>query len=294
MSTASSTDPSAESGGDKAARLRKLVESSVERLADALDAGHSESFKALLDATSRFHRYSFQNLLLILTQRPDATRVAGFHTWKSLGRCVRKGEKGIAIFAPMMVRARSKDRDDEADGNAERVLRFRVVHVFDLAQTDGDPLPEPERVGGDARTVLPMLEQLVTGLGIALTESDALGSADGVSCGGSIKLRPGLEPAERFSVLVHELAHEMLHRVEGDQRPSKAVRETEAEAVAYVVGEAVGLSTSTAAADYILHHRGDRKLLAASLDRIQKTACTIIDAVLPDQRGAQFHQQKVR
>lgn len=97
----------------------------------------SSKWRQWLDVAARLHEYSFGNQMLIASQRPDATKVAGYRTWQSLGRQVRKGERGIKIFAPMAV----KDRDAKDDANSVRIL-FRVVHVFDIAQTDGEPLAE--------------------------------------------------------------------------------------------------------------------------------------------------------
>lgn len=269
---------------EKIAGIHKVIEQSVEGLAEALDAGRSEGLQAFLAAMARFHSYSFQNVMLIVSQRPDATRVAGFHTWRSLRRAVRKGEKGIAIFAPMMLKAKADDTARPAsDEEPDKVLRFRVVHVFDISQTDGEPLPDLDCVRGDVSDLLPRLDSLVAGHGVELTEEE-LGGADGVSRGGSIALRPGLEPAQRFSVLVHELAHELLHKTDSENRPPKTVRETEAEAVAHVVSDAMGLETGSAAADYISLYSGDRELLMASLDRIQRAACRIIE-------GLQYEQE---
>lgn len=124
-----------------------------------------------------------------------------------------------------------------------------------------------------------ILKTVIADRGIELIEDADLGGADGVSTGGGIKLRRGLAPAEAFCVLVHELAHEMLHKVEPDIRPTKTVRETEAEAVAHVVCESIGLAVGSAASDYIRLYRGERETLAASLSRIQTTACEIIEAV---------------
>ena len=87
----------------------KLVENGITALNDALRAGHSETLERFLESLARFHNYSFNNALLIALQRPDATRVAGFHAWRKFGRFVKKGEHGIAIFAPM---SRRKDRDE--------------------------------------------------------------------------------------------------------------------------------------------------------------------------------------
>lgn len=113
--------------------LKQFTTEALDRLAALLDAGQSDQLTALLKAMARFHRYSFHNVCLIAAQRPAATRVAGFHTWRSLGRFVRKGEKGIVILAPIVARRRHDDANDETC-----VAGFRAVHVFDVAQTDGE------------------------------------------------------------------------------------------------------------------------------------------------------------
>ncbi len=264
----------------KAERTKQIAKDALDRLAEALDAGNSAQLDRLLAAMSRFHAYSVRNILLILSRKPDATRVAGFHTWRSLGRYVKKGEKGIAILAPMLVRKAGHDREaSDDDEDAERILRFRVVHVFDVSQTEGEPLPQPARASGDPAGYLDRLETYVVESGITLEYADDLGRAEGVSSGGMIRIKRGLPLAERFSVLVHELAHEILHHGEGVERPSKTVRETEAEAVAHVVGRAIGLDVSSASSDYIRMYRGDSETLMDSLDRIQRAACEIIDGI---------------
>lgn len=267
-----------------AERARNLSESALAQLTEQLEAGNSEQFTAFLNAMSRFHKYSFGNIMLIMAQRPDATHVAGFHTWKSLGRTVKKGEKGLLIIAPMLLK--SKEREEHERGQDESQdrprLRFRAVHVFDIAQTEGDPLPEPAKVCGDPGDALGRLETAIRATGITLEDSEELGGAEGVSTGGRILIRPGQMPAERFSTIVHEWAHELLHQIEGAERPPKVVRETEAEAVAFVVGQSIGLDTGTASADYIRLYQGDAETLAGSMDRIQKTAAVIIQAVSGD------------
>ncbi len=252
----------------------KLADDALGKLAVAIDRGESGQLKAYLAVMARFHRYSVSNLLLISAQRPDASRVAGFGAWKKLGRFVKKGEKGIAIIAPIVTR---RGAGVQRDDDEERVVRFKAVHVFDISQTEGEPLVAPACVGGDPRGCTGRIKALLSAKGIELEYSDQLGSAAGASCGGKILLRPGLSSAEEFSVLVHELAHEMLHG--GDDRSSKLVRETEAETVAYVVCESVGLDTNTASSDYIGLYGGDRATLTASLGRIQRAAVTIIDSI---------------
>ncbi len=266
---------------------RKLADESLARLADALAWGESEALAAHLATMARFHQYSFGNILLIAVQRPDAARVAGYNTWTRFNRYVRKGERGIAIVAPIRVRRRKEpageaDGQEEQDGAPAPVVRFKTAYVFDISQTEGEPLPEPSRVAGDPGGCVERLQALVAECGIVLEVAADLGGADGRSSGGKIVLRAGLSPAEEFSTLVHELAHERLHHGPDAERPGRTVRETEAEAVAFVVGEAVGLQVGSASADYIQLYRGDKETLAASLDRIQRTAAEILSALFPD------------
>jgi len=266
----------------KAEQAKKLTNQALDELAGALENGKSEAMVAYLNAVSRFHRYSFANIMLIATQKPDATRVAGFRTWKQLGRYVKKGEKGIVIVAPMLIKKKDNNGRDAKD---ETSLRFRAVHVFDVSQTDGQPLPEPATTSGDPGPYTAAMKNFIAERNIAIEyvcgvdAQASLGNAYGAAYGGRIRLRDDLTPPEEFSVLVHELAHEMLHHGKNGTRPAKSVRETEAEAVAFVVSRAVGLDASTAASDYIQLYAGDKDTLASSLDRIQHTATTIITAV---------------
>lgn len=264
----------------QAEQVRQLTDDAITRLTQALDAGKSDTLVRFLAAMAKFHRYSWGNVLLIMFQRPDAGHVAGFNTWKSLGRFVRKGEKGIVIMAPMMIKPREEfAREAREQGEEPRpVLRFRGVYVFDITQTDGEPLPDAAHVQGDPGQCLDRLRAFVEGRGITLVYDVLPLGVSGASSGGRITLHRGLPPAEEFSVLVHELAHEILHHGEGAQRGTKSSRETEAEAVAFIVSEAVGLSTGTASSDYIQLYNGDRDTLTASLDRIQKTAAEILAA----------------
>jgi len=251
----------------KAEQAKKLADEALEQLIAAVEAGGSDAFKAYLATMARFHRYSFGNVMMIAMQRPDATHVAGFDRWKELGRYVKAGEKGIVIIAPILIRKKSDDSNGEPadESAAEKLLRFKAVYVFDVSQTDGQPLPELHRVGGNPNGHTERLKDFVARQNIALEYSDDIGSADGVSKGGKIVLRTMLSPAEEFSVLVHELAHEMLHRTERRAETTKTIRETEAEAVAFVVSQAIGLDTNSAFSDYIRLYNGDRQTLTESL-----------------------------
>lgn len=261
----------------KAEEARKMTDDALARLAEALEKGKSEALTRYLSVMARFHRYSFGNLMLILSQSPEATHVAGFHTWKGLGRWVKKGEKGITIIAPMILK--SRDEESRLKGDAKPIVRFKAVSVFDISQTDGEPLPEAAASSGDPGVYTDRLKNFIASRGIKLTHDPVPPGALGCSKGGEIRILPDLPAPQAFEVLVHELGHEMLHQGENGQRGSKAVVETEAEAVAFVVCHSIGLTTGTAASDYIQLHQGSKELLAQSLDRIQKTANTILEAI---------------
>ncbi|HWB17383.1 MAG TPA: ArdC-like ssDNA-binding domain-containing protein [Vicinamibacterales bacterium] len=257
--------------------LKQLTTDALDRLGVLLDAGQSDQLTALLKTMARFHRYSFHNVCLIASQRPDATRVAGFHAWRSLNRFVRKGEKGIVSLAPIVVH---RATEADADGNEKHVTGFRAAYVFDVAQTDGEPLPEVATASGDPGARTSALRRTIEARGIVIEDADTLDGALGMSCGGRIQIVKGLAPAEEFVVLVHEFAHESLHH-SADRPVSRDTRELEAEAVAFVVGEAVGLHVGDAARDYIHLYRGDRDGLLSSLDRIRSAASTILSALEP-------------
>ncbi|HEV2521964.1 MAG TPA: hypothetical protein VGT24_06240 [Candidatus Acidoferrales bacterium] len=163
---------------------------------------------------------------------------------------------------------------------------FRAVYVFDESMTAGNPLPQIGSVNGDPGAHRGRPEQFVRERGIALEYWADIAPAKGVSEGGKIKLLPGQSPAETVATLVHELAHERLHRDERRNSTTKRVRETEAEAVAFVVCSAVGLETGSAAQDYIGLSGGDAKLLSESLEYVQRTATQILNAIGADESSA--------
>jgi len=145
------------STNDKLAEVHDRLVAAIEDLVSG------EDWRAFLEASQRLHTYSASNVLLIITQFPGATRVGGYRTWKGLGYQVRRGEKGIAVLAPIVTRRRRLDdheEDDHEDNNQPEVVRilrgFRVVHVFDISQCDGPPWPEvaPTLLTGDAPSTL--------------------------------------------------------------------------------------------------------------------------------------------
>jgi hypothetical protein len=267
---------------------QQLIKQAVDFLIQQLEGGKSETLTAYLGAMARFHNYSFGNILAIARQRPTATRVAGFGTWKEMGRFVKKGEKGIQILAPMIGYRRKKDEgEQDRDASARpqpMLIGFRAVYVFDVAQTEGEDLPEFEHnITGEVGTHLDCLISFLAQQDIELEFNEKIGPALGVSYGGKIALLPGQSKAEEFTTLVHEMAHELLHKAKRRTMTTATVRETEAEAVAFIVGQSVGLDMGTASSDYIQMYAGNAALLAESLEVIQRTSAVILAAIRPQE-----------
>jgi len=253
-------------------KANKLIENALNSLTESLENGQSDELKKYLQTMSRFHQYSLRNVMLIALQKPSATHVAGFHTWKKLDRFVKKGENGIVIIAPLVYKKETVENNDNSP-NVTEINGFKAVYVFDISQTDGDELPEFARVQGDPSHYQEILGNFISANGITLEYSDTL-HADGCSTGGKITIRSGLSQAQDFSVKVHELAHEFLHHT--GEKLSKTQKETEAEAVAYVVCQSVGLDTNTAFSDYIQLYKGDKEMLIRSILRIKDISGRIL------------------
>jgi RNA polymerase sigma factor (sigma-70 family) len=263
---------------------RKTVEGALSRLAAELAAGRSEALTNYLAVMSRFRRQSWSNALLIATQRPNATRVAGFHTWNDLGRAVKKGEKGIMIFAPI-AENQETTRQASLSNDPFRPPGARAAYVFDVSQTEGKPLPESARPNTDVWKYGERLRALVAKRGIDLQIDRSIEPARGVSAGGRIRLRPGLSPTEWVSVLTHELAHEMLHHRPEAADLSRDAIEAQANGVAYVVARGLGIETQTATAEYMAQYAGDKTGIAQTLATIQETSAQILDALLPEEQA---------
>ncbi len=206
----------------------------------------SGQWKAALEAQRRFHHYSFRNVLLIHAQCPEATRVAGYQVWKSLGRQVKKGEKGLCILAPMVGK----------DAEGEKALRgFRNAFAFDVAQTEGDDLPETPplvQLEGEMTylsTLLCRLETWLENQNITLEYRVLPQGAQGVyeSRAHRITVSSTLSPNASFKTLIHETAHALLHR----DATERVQAELEAESCAYLVCAELGLDTGSYSFAYL-------------------------------------------
>src|SRR5215467_12267030 len=175
----------------KATELNAGIRSTIEQLANEADAARqSELFRNYLKTSAAFWDYSWHNQMLIWRQKPDASYVGGFNTWLKCGRYVRRGEKGIAILAPMFF----KDKRQTSDGSESEIQRlwFKVVHVFDISQTDGTPLPElpTKSVGERGQDMLNRLMRFAESRGITVRFVDKckLNGAAGTSRGMEIEI----------------------------------------------------------------------------------------------------------
>jgi len=247
----------------------------------------SEAWLEWMRTQSRFYRYSFGNTLLIGWQRPDASLVAGYRRWLELGRQVRKGETGIRILAPCRYRtARNGDVDDDGADLLETVRSFRVAVVFALEQTDGEPLPELPiaRVSGDDPTgCFDTLCDHARELGYQV----ALDSFDSPSkCGETnfatrtVTIRRDLAPAHRVKTMFHELAHISLEH-DTCAFGARSVAELEAESVAWICCDAVGIVSDGYSFAYVASWAGGGDAAIAgireSAQRIQRVSKRLLE-----------------
>ena len=277
------------------------IEASIARLADETDAyRQSEQWKNVLRTMSHFHTYSFVNQMAILRQRPNACRVAGFNTWKTLGRHVVKGAKGIAILAPVLVKPKRKKEGIQTKDLCEttedkRSLFFRVVYVFDYADTEGTGLPgfSLNEVSEDYG-MFPLAQAAVEALGIRVILKPITDPGmSGYSEGKCITVKETLPAGEKTATLIHEAAHSLLHCADqkdiGDAL-GKKLREVEAESVAYAVMQYLGIEST--ADEYLTLYGVSGKTIKASLGRIRSAVSTLIDAI-EKQKGSSNQSNQV-
>jgi hypothetical protein len=268
---------SPQSKADSQARVSALRHT-VETLAEAvLSSPDDETFVGYLQWLSRFPRFSAHNTLLVHSQRADVTAVAGYRQWENLGRHVKRGEHGLAIFVPMRAR-KTTETDAETGEDVEKPgnTYFGIGYVFDVTQTEGDPLPNFRSPLENAECLLRAGLAFAANEGLQVSFSDT-GLANGWASGGAITLSKEREVGTIAQTIVHEIAHELMGHVGGDL--PNATKEAEAEAVAYVVLCHLGYDTKAASASYIRHHGATHQTVMASLERIQSIARRVIDGL---------------
>ncbi|MHA6622909.1 ArdC family protein [Pseudonocardia sp. DLS-67] len=279
-------------------RPRSPSRSAAERAArvDALNAKlttavqnltTSEQWTTMLRTAAAFHSYSPRNMLLLWMQAQERgvmlTQVAGYTTWRRLGRSVRAGERGFAVLAPVTRRDSEQDgREDEpTPAGRRRMVGVRVAHVFDIAQTTGQPLLTLHAPGilqaPDAGRLWGPLARLVAGHGYGLLRLPELGDVQGWTDhrGRVVSVRPDIDDARATAILAHELAH---IRADHEHRPiGRAQRETEAESAAHVVLTACGIDTTSLAVPYVAGwSRGDPEVIGKAAETVHKVAAGML------------------
>ena len=244
---------------------------------------------AFLAFRARFHDYSLNNSVLIWMQRPTARHCMGFRSWTKHGRRVRKGERGLTVFAPVLAKKTAAEIATGTDPDARKVVGYRTAVTFDYEQTEplsADALvyvpPSPRLNAGDPAGLVARLEHVALfSLGYRVSYVDT-GYADGM-CQTALKcitVQVNLSPADRASVLAHELCHAIAHA--DDTTTTRAQKELQAEGAAYVVLAALGLDTSRASLLYLKGWAGgsDVALTAelAAIDQIARDLLARIEA----------------
>lgn len=294
---------SAKSLQERVAKLTRQLEDGVKAVFS------SDRYAEYLQAMSKFYRYSYGNVLLILAQCPHASQVAGYRLWRDeFGRQVKRGEKGIAILAPStyhrdkLVNRKDPDTGATLEGPDGQPLKetqrvkltcFVIVHVFDVSQTEGKEVPGlgVNELTGSVEGFSSLYDRLVALSPLDVVQEDIPGEAKGMCCYNDqrIVIRPGMSQVQTVKTLIHEIAHAKLHdpaNVPKEERKGRSAKEVEAESVAYVVCQRLGIDTSDYSFGYVAGWSQGKELseLKASLNTIQTTAAALIDAVLPQER----------
>jgi N-terminal domain of anti-restriction factor ArdC len=268
------------------------LEQLQQQLAEAHEAlVNSDDWMRMLKMASKLHRYSMNNLLLIAMQHPTAEHVAGFNAWKSMGRSVRRGERGIWILAPIKRKVLVEDEKTGEAARVQRVVGFRPAAVFAQDQTDGDPLPEVVRhLEGDAPRYawVAIVGQLAQdGYRVLMQPPTTLGATGETDPAAHVvRIAPDRSPLAQLKTLLHERAHIHLGHVDdfAAYRQHRGVMEVEAESVAYVVAGALGLDTSAYSVGYLgSWSKGNTELVRSTAERVVKAAHGIVNTIAPDQ-----------
>ena len=296
----------------------------MKEITDRLEQGiqelfESDRFKEYLRVMSKFHNYSFNNTLLIAMQKPDATLVAGYNSWKNLfGRQVARGAKGIKVLAPSPYKIKKEiDKIDpktqkpvtDKNGNPVKeeteitVPAFKVVSVFDVSQTEGKELPSigVDELTGDVEQYADFFKAAELAapvpVGFEKIESGAKGYYSQTDK--RIAINEGMSELQNIKTLIHETAHAKLHDTNLNappekraDRPDRRTREVQAEGIAYAVCQHYGLDTSDYSFSYVAQWSSGRELaeLKASLETIRSTASELIKDI--DKNFAELTKDK--
>ena len=255
-------------------RVQSLVSEVKEGVANIQN---SDDWKVCLDMNSKFWKYSFRNQMLIMLQKRDATHVAGFHKWKEFSRWVKKGEHGIKILAPLIVKAKSQENGEE-----EITLKgFRAVSVFDASQTEGKELPSvfhPLK-GSAPEGVFEKLWSFTKDQGYTISFQEITdGSYGYLNKQKEIVLKLGESTAQTMETLCHELGHGLLGHFD-EKELGRDEKELEAETTAWIVCRNLGLETRESSFAYLATWAHDKER-DAKLEKAAHKACVVARKIL--------------
>jgi len=287
--------------------MQENVRKEIDQLTEQLESGIqslrcSGGYKEYLSMQSRFPHYSARNCLLILAQMPDATQVAGYTVWRSLGRQVNVGEHGIRIITPCTYKKRESLSDSSTspeDTDSELHIYFRPVSVFDVSQTSGEPLPTllVEELQGSVDGYEQIRNALIQVSPVPVSFESVTGGAKGYYSPSEQKIviKRGMSEAQTLKTLSHEIGHATVHNPSVNpcaKDKTTVERETEAESIAFLVCAHYGIATN----DYTFPYVGswstgmsDKELLSR-ITSIKWAAASIIDqtdAAIERQRSEQ-------
>ena len=270
----------------------------IEEALGILDAGldkvmSQEGFKQFLEFQAQLYSYSPKNTMLIWSQKPDAMMVNSFDRWKKMGRWVRKGERGLKIFVPMLRKERDVDPETGEVQMVETLTGFRIGNVFDVSQTDGRPLPNPPEAhelttsSENARQLTSNLKQWVEGESVTIKHHTNLADyfgrpteAKGYYIPGKkiMGILLGMGDDQTAKTTAHESAH-FVADVKKFDVINREDHETIAESSAFVVAHKYGIDTSDYSFAYVSGWAGDKERFASNLQYIQQASKTIINGV---------------
>ena len=277
------------------------------------DVFSSDNYKQFLDTMAKFPRYSVNNNILIMLQKPDAQMCQSFTGWKEMGRFVKKGEKGIKILAPApytIQREQTKlddrgnpmlDKDGEPimESVEIKVNAFKVVSTFDVSQTEGKELPTlgVDELTGGVDGYGTFMEALKEVCPVPMTFENIEGGAKGFysQTEKRIAIQEGMSEAQTVKTAIHEMAHQKLHAIENNgPKQTRGSKEVEAESVAYTVCQHYGIDTSDYSFSYVAGWSEGKEMpeLKASLDTIRRAASEMITAI--DEKVEELVTQKTQ
>ena len=271
--------------------MKETKQETLDRIFQQLEEGtknvfSSQAWTAYLQTMARFHQYSTGNSILIYTQKPDATYVAGYYAWKNtFHRYVKKGEKSIRILAPIRKYTVVQTENGEEE-QKYRIAGFRAASVFDISQTVGKDLPAymKDTLSGTVEDYALFREALCLASPVPVRFETIEGNAHGYyrPIDADIIIRNDMSQKQTVKTMIHEIAHAMLHHPHpGDDQLTRNRREIEAESTAYAVSSYYGIDTSEYSFPYIAGWSAshDMKELRDSLDIIRSTTDRLIATI---------------